>query len=68
MSAFLALLTVAGYVALLLWGVHMVQSGIVRAYGGALREFLGDDAEYRVKAFLAGLGVTALLRAARRPG
>jgi phosphate:Na+ symporter len=33
MSATLTLLDLAGSVALLLWGVHMVQSGIQRAFG-----------------------------------
>jgi phosphate:Na+ symporter len=64
----LTILSVAGYVALLLWGVHMVQSGIVRAYGGALREFLGTTLKYRVNAFLAGLGVTALLQSSTATG
>jgi phosphate:Na+ symporter len=60
--------SIAGYVALLLWGVHMVQSGIVRAYGGALREFLGTALRHRVNAFLAGLGVTALLQSSTATG
>ena len=34
MSATAILLHLAGYVALLLWGMHMVHSGIVRAFGG----------------------------------
>ncbi len=68
MGGSLVLLTLAGYVALLLWGVHMVQSGIVRAYGGALREFLGTALRHRVNAFLAGLGVTALLQSSTATG
>ena len=68
MGGVLALLTLAGYVALLLWGVHMVQSGIVRAYGGALREFLGKALRRRGSAFLAGLGVTALLQSSTATG
>ena len=35
------LLDLAGAVALLLWGVHMVQTGIQRAYGPDLRRLLG---------------------------
>jgi phosphate:Na+ symporter len=31
----------AGWIALLLWGVHMAQSGIQRAFGPSLRRFLG---------------------------
>ena len=30
----------AGYVALLLWGMHMVHTGIIRAFGGHLRQRL----------------------------
>src|SRR5271163_1598530 len=35
------LLDLTGGVALLLWGLHMVHSGIVRAFGSNLRRFLG---------------------------
>ena len=40
MPATFALLHLAGYIALLLWGMHMVHSGIVRAFGGHLRQAL----------------------------
>jgi hypothetical protein len=33
MTATIALIELVGYVALLLWGMHMVQSGVVRAFG-----------------------------------
>jgi phosphate:Na+ symporter len=62
MSATLVLLHLAGYVALLLWGMHMVHSGVVRAYGGDLRQLLTIGLKQRWKAFLAGLGITALLQ------
>ena len=35
------LLDLMGGVALLLWGLHMVHSGIVRAFGSDLRRVLG---------------------------
>ena len=35
------LLDLIGGVALLLWGMHMVHSGILRAFGADLRRFLG---------------------------
>ncbi len=41
MSGILTLLDFAGYVALLLWGVHMVQTGVQRAFGAALGAVLG---------------------------
>ena len=56
------LLQLAGYVALLLWGMHMVHTGIVRAYGGHLRQFLATGLRSRMRAFLAGLGITTLLQ------
>lgn len=49
-----------GGVALLLWGLHMVQSGVVRAFGPELRGFLGRALRNRFTAFLTGIGVTAL--------
>jgi hypothetical protein len=36
----IVLLDLMGGVALLLWGLHMVQSGIVRAFGSDLRRVL----------------------------
>lgn len=56
------LLELAGYAALLLWGLHMVQSGIMRAYGSRLRQRLGVGLANRRRGFAAGLGVTALLQ------
>ena len=35
------LLELAGEAALLLWGLHMVQSGVQRAFGSRLRQWLG---------------------------
>jgi phosphate:Na+ symporter len=56
------LLNLAGAVALLLWGVHMVQTGVQRAFGPRLRSFLSNALRNRFKAFLAGMGVTAILQ------
>src|ERR1700761_7902288 len=56
------LLDLAGSVALLLWGVHMVQSGIQRGFGPNLRRWLGTTLGNRLAAFAAGLGVTAILQ------
>jgi phosphate:Na+ symporter len=58
----------AGAVALLLWGVHMVQTGVQRAFGPQLRRFLGHTLRSRFKAFLAGLGVTAVLQSSTATG
>lgn len=64
----LTLLKLAGSVALLLWGVHMVQSGVQRAFGAKLRSFLSHALRNRLKAFFAGLGVTALLQSSTATG
>jgi phosphate:Na+ symporter len=62
------LVDLAGSVALLLWGVHMVQTGVQRAFGAKLRNFLGRTLSNRVNAFLAGLGVTAILQSSTATG
>jgi phosphate:Na+ symporter len=68
MDATLTLVDLAGSVALLLWGVHMVQTGVQRAFGAKLRGFLGSALRNRFKAFMAGLGVTALLQSSTATG
>src|SRR5580704_3196494 len=57
-----------GGVALLLWGLHMVYSGIVRAFGSDLRRLLGTALRNRFLAFLAGVVVTALLQSSTATG
>ena len=62
------LLDLAGAVALLLWGVHMVQTGVQRAFGAKLRSFLGRTLKNRLSAFFAGIGVTGLLQSSTATG
>ena len=62
------LLDLAGAVALLLWGVHMVQTGVQRAFGARLRALLGHALRNRASAFAAGLGVTAVLQSSTATG
>src|SRR5690242_18558444 len=62
MDGTLTLINLAGSIALLLWGVHMVQSGIQRAFGPNLRRMLGAALSSRLKALFAGIGVTAVLQ------
>src|SRR5262245_33801364 len=64
----LVLLDLMGGVALLLWGLHMVQSGITRAFGPDLRRFLSTALQNRFSAFGAGLGLTALLQSSTATG
>ena len=68
MGATLSLLNLAGAIALLLWGVHMVQSGVQRAFGPDLRRFLARALSNRVRAAAAGLGVTAILQSSTATG
>jgi phosphate:Na+ symporter len=68
MSGTMTLLQLAGDVALLLWGMHMVHTGILRAFGANLRQVLGVGLRSRWKAFLAGLGITALLQSSTATG
>jgi phosphate:Na+ symporter len=58
----MVILDLMGGVALLLWGLHMVRSGIIRAFGSDLRRVLGVALRNRLRAFVAGLGITAALQ------
>jgi len=56
-SLSLVILDLAGFAALLLWGVHMVQTGVQRTFGPRLRAFLGGALSNRFKALGAGAAV-----------
>jgi phosphate:Na+ symporter len=62
------LLDLAGSVALLLWGLHMVQTGIQRGFGPNLRRVLGTALGNRLAAFAAGVGVTAIMQSSTATG
>jgi len=64
----LVLLDLMGGVALLLWGLHMVLSGVLRAFGPDLRHFLGKALGNRFSAFGAGLVLTALMQSSTATG
>ena len=68
MELSVTLLNLAGSVALLLWGVHMVATGVQRAFGAKLRSFLSNALRNRFKAFLAGMGITAILQSSTATG
>lgn len=68
MKGTFALLDIAGYVALLLWGTHMVTSGVLRGYGSALRRWLGRYLGHRPAAFAFGICITALLQSSTAAG
>jgi phosphate:Na+ symporter len=61
-------LDLIGGVALLLWGLHMVHSGVVRAFGAELRRLLGIALQNRFRAFFAGAFVTAVLQSSTATG
>jgi phosphate:Na+ symporter len=61
-------LDLVGGVALLLWGLHMVHSGVVRAFGAELRRLLGIALQNRFRAFFAGAFVTAVLQSSTATG
>jgi phosphate:Na+ symporter len=58
----MVLLDLMGGVALLLWGLHMVRSGILRAFGPDLRLLLARAFRNRFSALAAGIGLTAVLQ------
>ena len=58
----LTLLNLLSAVALLVWGTHIVRTGILRVYGSNLRHVLGQNMDRRPLAFLAGIVVTALVQ------
>jgi phosphate:Na+ symporter len=68
MTFAIALVSLAGAIALLLWGTRMVQTGVQRAFGLRLRVVLARALRHRLGAFLAGLGVTAALQSSTATG
>ncbi|MBL6616016.1 MAG: Na/Pi cotransporter family protein [Reyranella sp.] len=56
------ILNVLGSVALLLWGVRMVRTGLTRAFGATLRRAIAACSRNRVTAFLGGIAITGLLQ------
>lgn len=58
-----ALLNLLAGVSLLVWGTHIVRTGILRLYGGDLRRILRRSvSRNRLAAFAAGVGVTGLIQ------
>ena len=56
------LVSIVGGVALLLWGVRMVRTGVTRSFGAELRRLLAVSAKSRLSAFAAGIAVTGALQ------
>ena len=68
MSGTLVLISLSGYVGLLLWGTHMVSSGVQRAFGAALRRALERNLSGSWRAFFTGVGITTLLQSSTAVG
>jgi phosphate:Na+ symporter len=66
--ASMVVLDLMGAVALLLWGLHMVRSGIMRTFGSDLRRILAVATSNRFAAFFAGVGITAVLQSSTATG
>jgi len=58
----LTLLNLLSALALLVWGTHLVRTGILRVYGAELRRILSTSIRRKSLAFLAGVGVTGLVQ------
>ncbi|AKV05864.1 MULTISPECIES: Na/Pi cotransporter family protein [Pseudomonas] len=58
----LTLLNLLSAVALLIWGTHIVRTGILRVYGSNLRHVIGQNMSKRWLAFIAGIVVTAMVQ------
>ncbi len=56
------LLNLLAAIALLVWGTHLVRTGILRVFGANLRAVIAQSVGNRWTATVAGLGVTALVQ------
>lgn len=57
-----SLLNLLAAIALLVWGTHIVRTGVLRVFGENLRLVLSRSFGNRFKALLAGLGVTTVVQ------
>ena len=56
------LLNLLAAVALLIWGTHLVRTGILRVFGANLRQLIAHSVSSRFTAVLCGIGVTAVVQ------
>ncbi len=57
-----SLVAMIGAVALVMWGTHLIRTGMLRTFGEALRRWLTRFLTNRFSAFLAGIGLSSLLQ------
>ncbi|MGF6149368.1 Na/Pi cotransporter family protein [Pseudomonas fluorescens] len=62
MSGTTLLINLAGSIALMLWGTHMISSALLRGFGTPLRQWLGKNLNNRWMALLSGVGITGILQ------
>ncbi len=58
----LPLLNLLAAIALLVWGTHIVRTGVLRVFGENLRRVLAASFVNRFRALVAGLGVTSIVQ------
>ncbi len=56
------LLNLLAAIALLVWGTHIVRTGVLRVFGENLRQVLAKSFSNRISALFAGLGVTTVVQ------
>ena len=59
------LLNLLAAIALLVWGTHIVRTGVLRVFGESLRQVLARSFSNRFTSLFAGLGVLGAM--VRRP-
>ena len=62
------LLNLLAAIALLVWGTHLVRTGILRVFGANLRNVLAHSVANRATAAISGVGVTALVQSSTATG
>lgn len=62
MSGTTLLINLAGAIALLLWGSHMISTALQRGFGTPLRHWMGRHLTNRWTALLSGIGITGVLQ------
>lgn len=58
----MTLISLTGAVSLLVWGLYMVKTGILRTFGDNLRTWLSTRLNNRFEGFAAGFGLASLLQ------
>ena len=61
------LLDLLAAIALLVWGTHLVRTGVLKVFGANLRHLIARSMGNRLTAALSGMGVTALVQSSTAP-